>query len=205
MRNPRLMALAGLTLALLLAASFGCGGIPTQPTNEKGGRAAASRLPDRGNMGISHEDSLGGPCTPPDTIPEPVRTDSSWVLTSPVDGSLGATLRVDRVKVEIPVGAVSGKVQIRVEVTHAGSYVDLEILPADRNSFSTPVRLAFDCAHVSPSLLRNFYVQWRNPDTGLFEVVPGSEVDMTTGQVTAPLSHFSQYRVSYILPTKAGW
>ena len=46
---------------------------------------------------------------------------------------------------------------------------------------------------------------WIDPASGDWLLVEGSTVDLVTGEVSAPLSHFSEYRIGNRFLGKAGW
>jgi len=80
--------------------------------------------------------------------------------------------------------------------------VNLSISPASANRFLLPVLLIADVKPMDRSLLSIATIGYYNPTTGKWEVV-ASTVSLLNLTVTAPLSHFSTYRVQG--GGKAGW
>lgn len=122
-----------------------------------------------------------------------------------VVGSVGGSLSNGRWRVDIPAGAFDGAATVGVGVRGSDApRVELEITPADKNNFRTPVRLSVNCSSVPTWELRNYVIFWFNPATRTWDEVPGSSVDLNRKTVSAPLQHFSSYAVG---PKggKAGW
>ena len=120
-------------------------------------------------------------------------------------GSLGGSLSNGRWRVEVPAGAIDGTAAIGLGVPNSSSpYCQLDILPAEKNHFSTPVSLTVDCSSVPQDQLKNYVIFWFDPVTNAWNPVRGSSVDLTRKTVSAPLVHFSTYAVG---PSggKAGW
>ena len=120
-------------------------------------------------------------------------------------GSVGGSLSNGRWRVDVPAGAFDGTASVGVGVASSTSAsCELQITPADKNQFKTPVRLTVDCSSVSPTLLKTYVISWFNPTTRTWVPVQGSTVDLTNKTVSAPLQHFSTYSVG---PAggKAGW
>jgi hypothetical protein len=120
-------------------------------------------------------------------------------------GNAGGSLSNGRWRVEVPAGAFDGSATVRIGVaTSTSATCQLEISPANKNDFRTPVRLTADCSSVASDQLQNYVIFWFNPATRTWVPVDGSTVDLTRKTVSAPLQHFSAYGVG---PKggKAGW
>jgi hypothetical protein len=81
--------------------------------------------------------------------------------------------------------------------------VNLSISPASANRFLLPVLLVANAKRLSPSLLSLACMSYYNPATAQWERVSGTSVSLLNLTVTAPLWHFSTYRVT--VEGKAGW
>jgi hypothetical protein len=120
-------------------------------------------------------------------------------------GSIGGSLTNGRWRVDVPPGAFDGTATVGIGVSSSTSgSCQLEISPADKNHFLTPVRLTADCSSVPSDQLKDYVIYWFNPTTQVWVPVDGSTVDLIHKTVSAPLQHFSGYAVG---PQggKAGW
>lgn len=187
MRSPRRL-FQFIALALLAASLGGCGRAPNAPavtetvTDSQLAKPAAS---ETGLIG----DLVGG------LVRLVVR-----VLN--LVGSLGGSLTNGRWTVELPAGAVEGDATVTLAVASAtSSECHLEIYPSSKNNFAVPARLTVTCPGVSNSQLSNYVIFWYNPGTRRWVEVEGSQVDLATRMVSAPLQHFSKYKVG----SKASW
>ncbi len=118
-----------------------------------------------------------------------------------IDGSIGGSLTNGRWSVNVPPGAIDGSASIGIGVADAGSSnCQLEIYPVTMNHFSVPVQLSVSCPTVSSAELQSYVILLYNPQTGTWAPVAGSKVDLASKTVSAPLQHFSTYRVG-----RAGW
>ena len=199
----RLLWLRPVAILLALSAllAIGCSRDPLRPLQD------SSDTPAR----------MGGIETVGDTLALPVvfPLDSTHVMsardsltiidTKSMDGLSDAVMRAGRVKLEIPAGAIRGASTIQMRASPNGKHVQLEILPADRNGFDIPVQLSANFAGASTAVLEELAFFWIDPATGDWVLVEGSTVDLVTGEVSAPLSHFSEYRVGNRFLGKAGW
>jgi hypothetical protein len=185
-RNPiRSHFLIGLAAAAALA--VGCARLPSQPVVESTGTTL--RAP------ASESALLGG-------ITDLLKGLLVRVLN--VVGSVGGTLTNGRWKVAIPAGAIEGNATVAIGVVDAKSLTcQLEILPAEKNRFRTPVTLTMDCSNVSGDL-STYAMFWYDPAKKEWVPVPGCKVDPVKKTCSAPLSHFSLYKVGP-LKGKAGW
>jgi hypothetical protein len=184
-RFSTLLLAAGL--AVLLCAA-GCSNLPTQPTGLTPG---VSANPDAGSSQIlGLFDGSGSTATP---------TTSTRTL-----GLLGGVVSAGNFSVIVPPGALLSTATITVsqpDPTHP--VVNLSISPPSANKFLLPVLLVADAKVMSPSLLSVAYMGYYNPATGAWEHVAGSQVSLLSLTVSAPLWHFSTYRVES--GGKAGW
>lgn len=112
-------------------------------------------------------------------------------------------LRCGGARLFLPAGALRGAGDVEMKFERAVNVVHLEIHPGELNGFSTPAQLTLDVSHLSAEDRKRAAVGWFNPQTGLWEVVANSTVDLDRATVTAPLAHFSSYTV--VLEGRAGW
>lgn len=190
MKGKKKEVRSSFLIALAAAASLavGCAQPPSQPLVDPEAATA--------EVAVTHDGVLSGVT---DLL------EGLIVRTLNLVGSVGGSLTNGRWKVVIPAGAVSGSAQVGIGVSSAiSSSCQLEIYPADKNSFAKPVTLTFDCSSVPLSELKTWTIFWYNPATRAWEPVAGSKVDLTKKTVSAPLFHFSSYAAG---PRggKAGW
>ena len=120
-------------------------------------------------------------------------------------GSIGGSLSNGRWRLDIPAGAIDGNATVGIGVSSStSSEAELQIKPEDKNHFSTPVRVTVTCPGVSDATLRGYVILWYNPAIRTWVPVEGSSVNLASRSVSAPLQHFSLYRVGPN-PTRAGW
>lgn len=200
MRLPWLRPVAML-LALSAWMAIGCSRDPLRPLEDFSGTPA--RMGGTETVG----DTLSLPVIfPLDSVHVVSARDSLIIVdTKAVDGISDAVMRAGRVKLEIPAGAIRGAATIQMRASPNGKHVQLEILPADRNGFDVPVRLSANFAGAPAAVLKDMAFFWIDPATGDWVLVEGSTVDLVTGEVSAPLSHFSEYRIGNRFLGKAGW
>jgi hypothetical protein len=170
-------------LLLFLAGSLaGCSNLPTQPAPAPSGAAAPT-------SGSSQTLALLG--------------STSYTTTKTV-GPLGGMVSAGDFSLVIPPGALTTTAQITVSQPDPSHPVaNLSISPASANHFLVPVVLTANASTMSTSLLSVAYISWYNPSTGQWEEVAGSSVSLATLSISAPLWHFSTYRVES--GGKAGW
>jgi hypothetical protein len=180
-------ALAGM---LALA---GCSNLPTKP--------AGLGSPDAGaavTSGGTSSEILGLPTTTTTT------STLSATTTRTIIGLLGGVVSAGDFSVVIPPGAIMGTAAVTVtQPDRLHPVVQLSIAPLSANKFQLPVLLVANARTMSPSLLSVAYLSYFNPATGQWERVSGSSVSLLNLTVTAPLWHFSTYRVES--GGKAGW
>jgi hypothetical protein len=117
---------------------------------------------------------------------------------------LGGIVSVGNFTVVVPPAALLRTATITVtQPDLARPVVNLSISPASANRFLLPVLLVADARPMNPSLLSIATIGYYNPTTGQWETVAGSAVSLLNITVTAPLWHFSTYRVQG--GGKAGW
>ena len=193
-RGSRLPLTFALSLAVLLAVA-GCSDLPTKPQlGPEGGSSAtatdaaiATDVAPAEVLGIN----LGGGTT-------------SSTTKSMVIGVLGGTVSVGNFTVIVPPAALLQTATITVSQPDlAHPVVNLSISPASANRFLLPVLLVADAKPMNPSLLSIASIGYYNPATGKWETVAGSAISLLDLTVTAPLWHFSTYRVQ--AGGKAGW
>jgi hypothetical protein len=176
-----------ITLGMAAALAAGCSALPTQPTADSGTSGAA--LTARGASPTIQK---------PGVIPGGVTT-----ITGRMQGNRGGTVKAGSFTLIVPPGAFSGFATISVwQPDPAQPVVVLSIEPVSKNGFKVPVLLVADLAGVDSRVI---------PSTTMSELVavdswalvPGTTTDTQSRSVTAPLLHFSTYRVD-IPPAPAG-
>ena len=186
-RFPQSLALG---LAVMLAVA-GCSNLPTQPqlTQPEAGATGATGAPAE----VLGFDLLGGSSA-----------QNSNNSKTAVIGILGGVVSVGDFTVIVPPAALTRTAAITVTQPDLGHpVVELSIAPATANHFLVPVLLVADAKRMNPSLLSVAFISYYNPATKQWERVTGSSVSILDLTVTAPLSHFSTYRVQ--AGGKAGW
>lgn len=199
--------LAG-TLAAWLLAVNGCGTVPTAPQIDPGGAPAGSSMKG-GAAGGAMAESRGDPASlvPRDILPpklEPPILEPALETTETIAGTIGGTLSVDAVQLDIPKDAIDGSADVTLRVSQDNPLeVQLEISPADKNHFDTPVKLQFDvsAAQIDPRVMVIF---WFDPSTNLWVPVP-TTVDAAHATLSADLPHFSRYKAASEVEGRAGW
>jgi len=184
-RSPTFLLAVGL--AVLLCAA-GCSNLPTQPSAPSASGTAA--ISDDGSSQVL---GLGG-----------LLGSSSQTTSTKRIGLLGGVVSAGNFKLVIPPGALLTSATITVsQPDPARPVVNLSITPASANRFLLPVLLIADATPMNRSLLSVAYMSYYNPQTGAWERVDGSLVSVLGLTVSAPLWHFSTYRVES--GGKAGW
>jgi hypothetical protein len=170
----------------------GCGQVPTAPI--------ATQTANTTHVGaVAESNSLLG------SVGSAVGSLVNLVFkTVEIIGSLGGSLTNARWRLDIPAGAIDGNATVGIGVASSDSpQCELQITPADKNHFSTPVLLTVSCLGLSDSELSALKIFWYNPATMTWVAVEGSAVNLTSRTVSAPLQHFSTYKVA--TEGKAGW
>lgn len=188
LRFFRLATSFALTLAVMLTAC-GCSNMPTKPEG----------------MGQSQAPLAASGAEQVQPIGLPLLNGGGNVTTRTVMvGLLGGIVSVGDFTLVIPPAALPQPAAVTVrqaDLDHP--VVDLTISPASANHFRLPVLLVANARKMDPSLLSIAQISWWNPATQKWEAVSGSSVSVGSLTVTAPLQHFSTYRVSG--NGKAGW
>jgi hypothetical protein len=199
MKSPQRSHWGAVVALAALAAVVGCSALPTAPQSYHTRSVQFA--------GILPIDSIKVPDLPPgEKPPDSVATTSDSLDSSQsIVGTLGGEVKAGRFNVELPPFAIVGDATVSIHVDDANVLrCELRITPASANGFARPVNLKIDCSGV-PHVER-LGIVWLNEVSGEWEEVPGSQVDVTSGVVSAPLQHFSQYAVTEVIrETKAGW
>ena len=152
-------------------------------------------------MTLSHfaKSRLGPqPATTVDPVVQPPAAESSRWL-SPL---LGGTVAAGQFKVVVPPGALRQRALVTVRQPRLDErLVQLEVSPASANGFLVPVLLVANCPDMDTKLLSLETIWWWNPDAQRWEAVLGVQINLLGRTLTAPLWHFSTYKVG----GKAGW
>jgi hypothetical protein len=188
-RRTRFPQNLALGLAVMLAVA-GCSDLPMKPSlapEPETSTATATGAPAEEVLGL---DLLGG--------------STSTTTKTVTIGLLGGVVSVGNFTVVIPPAALLRTATITVSQPDlARPVVNLSISPASANRFLLPVLLVANAKPMNPALLSVATIGYYNPTTGKWETVPGSTVSILNLTVTAPLWHFSTYRVQS--GGKAGW
>ena len=188
-RRSRFPQSFALGLAVLLAVA-GCSDLPTKPP------AAIENEPSATATGGEPAEVLGL-----DLLGGGANTTTSRTATV---GLLGGVVSVGNFTVVIPPAALTRNATVTVSQPDLGRpVVNLSISPATANRFLLPVLLVANAKPMDRSLLSVASIAYFNPETGQWEPVAGSAVSVLNLTVTAPLWHFSTYRVQS--GGKAGW
>ena len=182
-RFPQSFALA---LTVLLAVA-GCSDLPTKPplAIESEPSATATGEAPAEILGL---DLLGGAAT----------------TKTVTIGLLGGVVSVGNFTVVIPPAALTRTATVTVSQPDLERpVVNLSISPASANRFLLPVLLVADAKRMDRTLLSVACIAYYNPETAQWEPVAGSAISLLNLTVTAPLWHFSTYRVQS--GGKAGW
>ena len=193
MRRCRKIVVALLLGTFTVGLAAGCGELPTAPVSPQQIASASS--------GRSAQSSglIGSVVSVVDALVKLVFR----ALT--IVGSVGGSLTNGRWRVDVPAGAFDGSATVKIGVIDGTSpSCQLEISPAEKNAFRTPVRLTANCSSIASDQLKNYVIFWFNPATRAWVPVEGSTVDLSRKTVSAPLQHFSAYAVGP-RGSKAGW
>lgn len=129
---------------------------------------------------------------------------STSTTTTRTIGVLGGIVSAGNFSVVVPPGALTTTASITVsQPDPAKPVVNLSIAPVSANKFLVPVVLTANASPMDRTLLSVAYIGWYNPATGMWERVPYCSVSLLNLTVSAPLWHFSTYRVES--GGKAGW
>jgi hypothetical protein len=191
-RASRTLLCASL-LAFVAATFVGCSQSPTAPMTSVPPAGVSSVSPDEGSTGLPP-----GPVTTVDPVFQPAGAESSKWL-SPL---LGGTVSAGQFRVVVPPGALRERALITVRQPRLDQrVVQLEVSPASANGFIVPVLLVADCHDIDPTLLSLQTIWWWNPVAQRWDAVLNVQLNLLGRTLTAPLWHFSTYKVG----GKAGW
>ena len=189
-RGSRFALTLALSLAVLLAVA-GCSDLPTKPQLD-------------GSSATATDTAITTATAPAEVLGINLGGGSTANSTTKTIGVLGGIVSVGNFTVVVPPAALLRTATITVtQPDLARPVVNLSISPASANRFLLPVLLVADARPMNPSLLSIATIGYYNPTTGQWETVPGSAVSLLNLTVTAPLWHFSTYRVQG--GGKAGW
>lgn len=213
----RIRNLAVLIAGLMVV--FGCGSLPTGPdvsdvsmTQTDAPAETPTRVSDsvdassEGNLPIRGIE-VPEPVAPPTLVdlwkPPVVPTPPTGVSrTVRIYGLLGGIVKAGKFTVIIPPLAINGQAMVTVSQPDLSKLeVDLDITPASANRFRLPVLLIGDASSMPRELLSISTIQWWDTENGVWVNVPGATVSLLNLTVTAPLWHFSKYRIE----GRAGW
>jgi len=184
-------------LATALVSFAGCGSMPSAPMLDDHARMDQTAAPQSSTMPIDTPADTGpgggGSETPPIVVPGTTDPDArSAEMTS----MSGGTVRNGRWKVVVPGGAFAGSAVVSLSTPDSRAWnCDLDILPADKNHFDVPVLLVADCHTVPPRILAKWVILEYDAESMSWVRVEGSVVDLKKKTVSAPLVHFSTYKV----------
>ena len=171
----------GLTLLLCVA---GCSNMPTAPVAQSGS-AASGNVPSTEVLGL-----LDGATSSPN-------------MKTALVGILGGVVSAGDFTVVFPPGALTRTAAVTVTQPDLGhSVVNLSISPSSANRFLVPVVVTANARNMNNALVSVACISYYNPSTGKWEDLP-STASVLGLTVSAPLWHFSTYRVSS--GGKAGW
>jgi len=188
--KPR--AIAGVFSLVLAAGLFvaGCSSLPS-----------TSNVTGPVNPGLSNSDTAAVPEPAPAPAPKPAVSVSRSVY---LRAALGGVVHAGNFTVVVPPLALPDDAIVTVRQPDLNKpVVELTVTPEDRNAFRLPVLLVADVSPMDSPLVSVSYLSWWNPVASKWEPVAGSQVDVAGLRVTAPLMHFSTYRVES--NGKAGW
>lgn len=127
-------------------------------------------------------------------------TSSLLTVTKTIDGLTGGSVSNGRWTIRMPAGAFVGVGKVSLGVGSASATAcELGILPIGLNRFAVPATLVAQFPRGTD--LSGCVIERYEPATNRWQAVAGSRADSNTGQVSAPLDHFSSYRVQ----GKSGW
>lgn len=185
-----------LAAAAMLAVLTGCSSLPTAPD------LASAPGSDRISGSLATQVSDDAPTAPQgggsaDVNPPPPPNPVS--VTQKIVGVRGGSVHLGRFTLVVPPRALHGRALITMSLPDLdGLECDLQIAPASANDFAAPLRLSCDYGGVGPlgDSVRLAMTSY-DPVQAIWVDVPGTQVDEPNEQVTAPILHFSRFRVSY--------
>ena len=198
-RKLRPLVASIVTISVLVAVS--CSKLPTEPDLATAPSAGVSAPVSSPTDGAATDPALLGLLEPP------AQFEGDSVTITRTIGLLGGVALAGDFAVVVPPGALHQQVSVTVTQPEVDELrCDLKVTPESANHFSVPVLLVVDCTgRLSKNQVAKSYLSWFNPATGKWEKVAGSSIDLKLLRVSAPLSHFSQYRVETGNGGRAGW
>ena len=192
--QTRKLLFAGL-LAIGIAALAGCSQSPTAPVSTRPQAGTSSVNPD-------NRWTEPPPLEAPPVSTVPVVQAAGAVGSRTIDPLLGGTVVAGQFRVVVPPGALRQRAVVTVRQPRLDErVVQLEISPPSANGFLVPVLLIADCSDMDLKLLRLQTIFWWNPDLKRWDAVLDVQINLLGHTLTAPLWHFSTYKVG----GKAGW
>jgi len=209
MRKPAMLNSRNRWLSMmvvtLLSTTLGCSRLPTAPADP--GAPAGNRVVMEHCAPATGEDGVIRPILGPiDSLVgevQPLPSDSGIVVIQAVDGLVGGRIVAGDIQLDVPAGAIRGKVSVTVKTV--GSRIDLEISPPEANGFDIPVRLTKSFPNASARTLDQLGMFWLDPALNQWVLLPSSTSDPDAHTVGASLEHFSSYQVGNKSLSKAGW
>ncbi len=136
------------------------------------------------------------------SVPAPLPSTPSASSSRLIDPLIGGVVSAGQFKVVVPPGALRQRATITVHQPDLGRpEVQLEISPPSANGFLVPVMLIADCKSMPLNILKIQTIWWWNPEAQRWDAVVSAQVNLLGRSVSAPLWHFSTYKVG----GKAGW
>ena len=168
--------------------------------------AGCSSLPSSSNVTapVNPDPEIVDTTAAPPPAPAPTKPAVPVSRSTYLRAALGGIVHAGNFTVIVPPLALPDDAIVTVrqpDVTKP--VVELTVTPEDRNAFRLPVLLVADVSPMKTGLVSASYLSWWNPTSSAWEPVAGSQVNVAGLQVTAPLMHFSNYRVES--NGKAGW
>ena len=186
--------LFAVLFALVIATLAGCSQSPTAPVTSRQASGVASLSPDQG--------STDPPSDVPTTTVNPAVQPPGAVSSRWLSPLLGGTVVAGQFRVVVPPGALRERALITICQPRLDQrVVQLDVSPPSANGFIVPVLLIADCSNMDLKLLSLQTMWWWNPVAQRWEAVLNVQVNLLGRTVTAPLWHFSTYKVG----GKAGW
>lgn len=123
-----------------------------------------------------------------------------------IDGAVGGVVKLGRFTATVPAGAFRGNATIILTVPEPSAKIcQLEITPNSNNTFAAPVILSAKVNDAGVDKKHRLAILYFDPVTETWTEVPGSSLDPDSGEVSAPLYHFSIYGVGDPLSGRSGW
>ena len=161
-------------VALVAALTVGCSEIPTQPIVDSNSSGVQADVPAAGAASVS--------------------------ASLKIKGQDGGTLSAGIFTVVIPPGAYEGSATITVSQPDPAQPVAvLSIHPNDKNAFAVPVTLTASLPDLEAAWLMQSGMSEQD-NLGMWQAMSSAQPNSQTMTVSAPLAHFSTYRVDIAYP-----